>query len=64
MVAVFRVGEFIGLTAAEDWNEGRVLEASGVLDNMIAISRKTGIRARKALDSILRAYSRARLITG
>jgi len=60
--AVFKVGGFIGLAAAEDWNEGKMLEASGVLDNMIPIRRKTGIRATEALDPILHASSRAPLI--
>jgi len=62
IAAVFKVGGFIGLTAAEDWNEGKVLEASGVLDKMIPIRRKTGIRAMEALDPILHASSRALLI--
>ena len=57
--AVLKVGGFIGLAAAEDWNEGNVLEASGVLDKMIPIRRKTGIRAKEALDPILHAFSRA-----
>ena len=48
------------LAAAEDWNEGKVLEASGVLDKMIPIRRKTGIRAKAALDPILHVSSRAR----
>ena len=61
---VFKVGGFIGLAATEDWNEGRMLEASGVLDKMIPIRRKTGIRAMEALDPILHASSRARLIAG
>jgi hypothetical protein len=61
---VFKVGGFIGLAAAEDWNEGRRLEASGVLDNMIPIRRKTDIRATEALDPILHASSRSRLIAG
>jgi len=46
------VGGFIGIAAAEDWNQGNVLEASGVLDKMIPIRRKTGIRAKEALDPI------------
>ena len=62
--AVFKVGGFIGLVAAEDWNEGKMLETSGVLDKMIPIRRKTGIRAMEALDPILHASSRARLIAG
>jgi hypothetical protein len=62
IAAVFKVGGFIGLAAAEDWNEGKVLEASGTLDKMIPIRRKTGIRPMKALDPILHASSRARLI--
>jgi hypothetical protein len=64
IAAVFKVGGFIGLAAAEDWNEGKVLEASGMLDKMIPIRRKTGIRAMEALDAILHASSRARLIAG
>jgi len=56
------VGGLIGLAATEDWNEGKVLEASGVLDKMIPIRRKTGIRAKEALDPTLHASSRARLI--
>jgi hypothetical protein len=59
--AVFKVGGFIGLAAAEDWNEGKVLEASGVLDKMIPIRRKTDIRAMEAPDPNLHASSRARL---
>jgi hypothetical protein len=39
-----------------------VLEASGVLDKMIPIRRKTGIRAMEALHPILHASSGARLI--
>jgi hypothetical protein len=62
IAAVFKVGGSIGLVAAEDWNEGKVLEASGVLDKMIPIRRKTGIRAKEDLDPILHASSRARLI--
>ena len=61
---VFKVGGFIGLAAAEDWNQGKVLEASGVLDKMIPIRRKTGIRAKGALDPTPHASSRARLIAG
>jgi hypothetical protein len=64
IAAVFKVGEFIGLAAAEDWNEGKVLGASGVLDKMIPIRRKTGVRAKEALDPILHVSSRARLIAG
>jgi hypothetical protein len=60
--AAFTVGGFIGLAAAEEWNEGKVSEASGVLDKMIPIRRKTGIRAMEAIDPILHASSRARLI--
>ena len=52
IAAVFKVGGLIGLAAAEDWNQGNVLEASGVLDKMIPIRRKTGIRAKEALDPI------------
>jgi hypothetical protein len=59
---VFKVGGFIGLATTEDWNEGKALEASGVLDKMIPIRRKTGIRATEDLDPILHASSRARLI--
>jgi len=59
---VFKVGGFIGLAAAEDSNEGKVLEASGMLDKMIPIRRKTSIRAMEALDPILHASSRALLI--
>ena len=62
IAAVFKVGGLIGLAATEDWNEGKVSEASGVLDKMIPIRRKTGIRAKEALDLILHASSRARLI--
>src|SRR5438034_11648203 len=57
--AMLKVGGFIGLAAAEDWNEGNALEARGVLDKMIPIRRKTGIRAKEALDPILHASSRA-----
>src|SRR5690348_10723800 len=60
MAAVFNVGGFIGLAAVEDWNEGSMLETSGVLDRMIPIRRKTSIRARKALDVMTRDLSRAR----
>ena len=60
--AVFKVGGFIGLAAAEDWNEGKVSEASIVLDKITPIRRKTGTRATEALDPILHASSRARLI--
>ena len=62
IAAVFKVGGFIRLAAAEDWNEGKVLEASGMLDKIIPIRRKTGIRAMEALDLILHASSRALLI--
>ena len=62
IAAVFKVGGFIGIAAAEDWNQGKVLEASGVLDKMIPIRRKTGIRAKEALDPIPHASYRARLI--
>ena len=62
--AVFKLGGFIGVAAAEDWNQGKVLEASGVLDKMIPIRRKTGIRVKEALDHILHFSSRARLIAG
>ena len=62
IAAVFRVGGFIGLAATEEWNEGKMLEASGVFDNMIPIRSKTGIRAREALDPILHASFGARLI--
>jgi hypothetical protein len=55
IAAIFKVGGFIGLAAAEDWNEGKVSEASGVLDKMIPIRRKTGIRAMETLDPILHA---------
>jgi hypothetical protein len=58
------VGGSIELAAAEDWNEGKVLEASGVLDKMIPIRRKTVIRGMEALDRILHASSRARLAAG
>jgi hypothetical protein len=64
IAAVFKVGGLIGLAATEDWNQGRVLEASGVLDKMIPIRRKTGIRAKEAPDPISHASSRARLIAG
>ena len=56
--AVLKVGGLI-VAAAEDWNEGNVLEARGVLDKMIPIRRRTGIRAKEALDPILHASSRA-----
>ena len=62
--AVFKVGGFIGLAAAEDWNEGKMLGVIGVLVKMIPIRRKTGIRAKEALDPILHVSSRARLIAG
>jgi hypothetical protein len=64
IAAVFKVGEFIGMAAAEDWNQGKMLGASGVLDKMIPIRRKTGIRAKEVLDPIPHASSRARLIAG
>jgi hypothetical protein len=60
IAAVFKVGGLIGLVATEDWTEGRALEASGVLDKMIPIRRKIGIRAKEALDPILHVSSRAR----
>jgi hypothetical protein len=60
IATVFKVGGFIEIAAAEDWNRGKVLEASGVLDKMIPIRRKTGIRAKEALDPILHVSSRAR----
>jgi hypothetical protein len=59
IAAVFRVGGFIELAATEDWNEGKGFEASGVLDRMIPIRRKTAIRAKKALDPIIQASSRS-----
>jgi len=62
IAAVSKVGGFNGLAAAKDWNEGKVLEATGMLDKMIPIRRKTGIRAIEALDLILHASSRALLI--
>jgi hypothetical protein len=52
IAALFKVGGFIGLAAAEEWNEGKVSEASGVLDKMIPIRRKTGIRAMETPDPI------------
>jgi len=61
---VFKLGGLIGLAAVEDRNLGKVLEASRVLDKMIPIRRKTGTRAKKALDPIPHASSRARLIAG
>ena len=64
IAAVFKVGGFIRLAAAEDWNEGKMLEASGMLDKMIPIRRKTGILAMEPLDPILHSSSRARLIAG
>jgi hypothetical protein len=64
IAAVFKEGGLIGIAATEDWNEGKVLEASGVLDKMIPIRRKTVIRAKKALDPIPHASSRARLTAG
>jgi len=63
-VAMFKVGGLIGLAAAKDWNEGKMFEASGVLDKMIPIRRKTGIRVMEALDPILQPSSRAGLILG
>ena len=62
IAAVFKVGGLIGLAATEDWNEGKVLQASGELDKIIPIRRKTGIRTKEALDPIPHASSRARLI--
>jgi hypothetical protein len=62
IAVVLKVGGLIGLAATEDWNRGKVLEASGVLDKMIPIRKKTGIRAKEALDSIPHASPRARLI--
>jgi hypothetical protein len=59
IAALFKVGGFIGLAAAEDWNEGKVSEASGVLDKMTPIRRKTGIRAIEPVDPILHASSSA-----
>jgi hypothetical protein len=53
IAALFKVGGFIGLAAAEDWNEGKATGASGVLDKMIPIRRKTGIRAMETRDPIL-----------
>jgi hypothetical protein len=53
--AVLKVGGFVGLVAEENWNEGKVLEASGVLEKMIPIRRKTGTRAKKALDTTVHA---------
>jgi hypothetical protein len=64
IAVVFKVGGFIGTAAAEDCNQGKALEASGVLDKMIPIRRKTGIRAKEAPDPILHFSSRARLTTG
>jgi len=64
IAAVFKVGGFSGIAAAEDWNQGKALEASGVLDKIIPIRRKTGIRAKEALDPILHVSPRARLIAG
>jgi hypothetical protein len=55
IAALFKVGGLIGLAAAKDWNEGKMSEASGVLDKMIPIRRKTGIRAMETLDPILHA---------
>ena len=43
IAALFTVGGLIGLVAAEDCNEGKVLETSGVLDKMIPKRRKTSI---------------------
>jgi hypothetical protein len=62
IATLFKVGGLIGLAAAEDWNEGKVSEANGVLDKMIPIRRKIGIRAMEALDPILHASSRGLLI--
>jgi hypothetical protein len=53
IAAVFKVGGFMGLAAAEDWNEEKVLEASRALDNMIPTKRKIGTRANEALNPIL-----------
>jgi hypothetical protein len=64
IAAVFKVGGLIGLDATEDWNEGKALEPSRVLDKIIPIKRKTGIRAKEALDPIPQASSRTRLIAG
>ena len=64
IATVFKVGGLIGIAAAEDWNQGKVLEASRVLDKRIPIRRKTGIRAKEALDPILHVSHRARLIAG
>ncbi len=60
IAAVFNVGGFTGLVAVEDWNEGSVLETSGVLDRMIPIRRKTIIRAKEALDLMTHDLFRAR----
>ena len=49
ITAVLKVGGFIGLAAVEDWNEGNMLEASGVLNKMNAIMRRTRVRAKEAL---------------
>jgi hypothetical protein len=59
IAGVLKVGGFIGVAAAEAWSEGKVLEAGGVLDKMTAIRRKTGIRAKEALDPIARTLSNA-----
>jgi hypothetical protein len=64
IAVVLKVGGLIGLAATEDWNQGKVLEASGVLDKMIPTRRKTSIRAKEALDPIPHASSRARLTAG
>lgn len=64
IAALFTVGGFIGLAAAEIWNEEKGLEASGMLDKMIQIRRKPDIRAMEGLDPILHDSFRARLIDG
>jgi len=55
IAAVFKVGGLITVATAQDRNEGKVSEPSGVLDKMIPIRRKTGIRAIEDLDPILHA---------
>ncbi len=61
---MLRVGGFIELAAADDRNEGKVLETNGPPDKMIPIRRKTVIRGMEVRDCILHASSRARLIAG
>lgn len=59
IAAVFKVGGLIGLAAAEDSNEGGALEANGVLDKMIPMRRRIGIRAKETLGPITLNVSNA-----